>query len=283
MSIGMNGWSRNISRRWFITGCSDGLGLAIARAALDAGEEVVATARRVETLVQWAGAGGRAVQCLPLDVTDPGQIEQAVMAAGRIDILVNNAGHGYLAAVEEGEDAKIRQTFEVNFFGPAALIRAALPGMRAQGGGTVVNISSVAGFLAGAGSAYYASAKYALEGLSDALLAEAAPLGIDVLIVEPGPIRTSFAGRSILSSPSIAAYGPTAGKRQQQILAAHGHQSGDPDAIARLLVELVAEAPPVRRAIIGNMARRGVQHKLDQVAQDLERLREQSLATDHAE
>lgn len=201
--------------------------------------------------------------------------------AGEIDILVNNAGIGYLAAVEEGEDAKIRQTFEVNFFAPAALIRAVLPAMRDKGAGTIVNISSVAGFLAGAGSAYYAASKYALEGLSDALIAEAAPLGIRVLLVEPGPIRTSFAGRSIASSPANPAYAATAGTRQQQILQSDGAQTGDPDKIARLLVELVGEDVPIQRAVLGEMAMRGVARKLELVARDLGRLRTRSLATDY--
>lgn len=270
-------------RRWLITGCSDGLGRAIAGAALAAGDEVIATARRVDTLAPLRAISGGVLRELELDVTAPDQIARAAAVAGPIDILVNNAGHGYLAAVEEGEDDKIRRTFEVNFFGAAALIRAVLPGMRARGAGTVVNISSVAGVLAGAGSAYYAAAKYALEGLSDALIAEAGPLGIRVLIVEPGPIRTSFAGRSILTSPAIPAYAASAGKRQQQIRQADGVQTGDPDRIARLIVELVGEETPVRRVILGDMAMRGVTRKLESVAHDRDLLRDRSLATDYSD
>ena len=269
-----------IKRRWLITGCSDGLGYALARAALLAGHDVIATARRIEPLTSFGDVGPGSILPLELDVTDPAQIARTVEQAGRIDVLVNNAGHGYLAAVEEGEDAKIRQTFEVNFFGAAALIRAALPGMRARGAGTIMNISSVAGFFAGAGSAYYAASKYALEGLSDALVAEAGPLGIKIIVVEPGPIRTSFAGRSILSSPTIAAYRDTAGKRQQQIIASNGAQTGDPDAIGRFLVELVDEGVEVDRVVLGAMAMRGIKRKLDLVARDLDALRERSIATD---
>jgi len=271
---------RVITRQWFITGCSDGLGFALARAALAAGHDVVATARHETALAPLRQVRGGTLRTATLDVTDPARIEQAIADAGPIDVLVNNAGHGYLAAVEEGEDSRIRRTFEVNFFGAAALIRAVLPGMRERGGGTVVNISSVAGFLAGAGSAYYAASKYALEGLSDALAAEAGPLGVRVLVVEPGPIRTSFAGRSLLSSPSLPAYADSAGRRQEQIRAADGNQAGDPDAIARLIVELVEEETPAQRIILGDMAMRGVARKLEMVAGDLNLLRDRSLATD---
>jgi NAD(P)-dependent dehydrogenase (short-subunit alcohol dehydrogenase family) len=274
------GWSKAITKRWFITGCSDGLGAAIARAAVEAGHDVFATARNVATLHGLVRDHGDRLTPFQLDVTDAPQMDAAIAQAGPVDVLVNNAGHGYLAAVEEGEDAKIRRTFQVNFFGAAALIRAVLPGMRERGDGTIVNVSSVAGFLAGAGSAYYAASKYALEGLSDALVAEAGALGIRVLIVEPGPIRTSFAGRSLLESPSMEAYAQTAGKRQRQIRESDGRQSGDPQAIARLIVELVDTKAPVQRVTLGAMAIRGVELKLTEVAADLEALRERSLATD---
>lgn len=265
--------------RWLVTGCSDGLGRSIVEAALTAGHAVIATARDVATLDRF----GDRVTALPLDVTMPADIRTvaaAAEAAGGVDVLVNNAGHGYLAALEEGEDEKIRRTFEVNVFGPAALIRAILPSMRRRRSGCVVNISSVAGFIGGPGSAYYVASKFALEGLSDSLSAETSGFGIRTLVVEPGPIRTSFAGRSILRSPSIADYAEVAGARQNTILRADGAQEGDPDAIARLVVEAVDGGSAVSRLVIGAAAIRGVESKLAAVAVDLETMREASLRTD---
>jgi NAD(P)-dependent dehydrogenase (short-subunit alcohol dehydrogenase family) len=268
-------------KSWLITGSGGGLGLEIARAALEVGDRVVAAARRIDSLADLERDFGSAITPVRLDVTNPAEVAAAVRAAGIVDVVVNNAGHGYLAAVEEGEEDKIRQTFEVNFFGAAAIIRAVLPGMRERGDGTIVNISSVAGFSAGAGSAYYAASKYALEGLSDALIAEAGPLGVRVLIVEPGPIRTAFASTALLSSPALPAYAATAGKRQQAIKAADGKQAGDPVAIARLLVDLVHDGTPASRVVLGRMAFAGVRQKVASVLDDLATLEARGLATDY--
>ena len=166
-------------------------------------------------------------------MTRPAEIEAAVAdtrrAFGRIDVLVNNAGYGYLAAVEEGEDADIRAMFETNFFGLAAMTRAVLPVMRAQKSGAIVNISSMGGFIGFPGSGYYAATKFAVEGLSESLAKEVAPFGIKVLIVEPGPFRTDWAGRS-LKTPKrpIEAYAETAIARRRQIQGYSGNQPGDP-------------------------------------------------------
>ena len=169
---------------WFITGCSTGFGRELARLVLARGWRVVATAReeaRVADLAQ--GAGDRALT-FGLDVTQAGQVAAAVGAAearfGGIDVLVNNAGYGYQATAEEGEDAEIRAQFDANVFGLFALTRAVLPGMRARRRGHVLNLSSVAGFIGFPGSGYYAASKHAVEGWSDALAAEAGPLGIRV-------------------------------------------------------------------------------------------------------
>ncbi|MGB3583685.1 MAG: SDR family NAD(P)-dependent oxidoreductase, partial [Roseiarcus sp.] len=176
---------------WFITGCSTGFGRELSLILLKRGYRVVATARdkaKVEDIVAGNPKNGLA---LALDVDKQGQIDAAVKAAearfGRIDVLVNNAGYGYLAAVEEGDDADIRAMFETNFFGLAAMTRAVLPIMRAQKSGAIVNISSVGGFIGFPGSGYYAATKFAVEGLSESLSKEVGPLGIKVIIVEPGP------------------------------------------------------------------------------------------------
>ena len=186
---------------WFITGCSTGFGRELAKVLIDRGYRVVATARdprKIADLVEGHAVTALAVK---LDVEKQPQIEAAVEAAkrkfGRIDVLVNNAGYGYLAAVEEGDDADVRAMFETNFFGLAAMTRAVLPLMRAQKSGAIVNISSMGGFIGFPGSGYYAATKFAVEGLSESLSKEIAPFGIKVLIVEPGPFRTDWAGRSL--------------------------------------------------------------------------------------
>ncbi len=274
----------SLPQRWFVTGCSDGLGCSIAEAALSAGHDVIATARDTATLVHFEARFGDRVTALPLDVTDAMQVATAVAAAeqgGGIDVLVNNAGHGYLAAVEEGEEDKIRRTFDVNFHAVARLIRMALPAMRARGSGAIVNIGSIAGIVGGAGSAYYSAAKFAVEGLSDALAAEVAPLGIRVLMVEPGPIRTSFAGGSILESPHLHVYAATAGVRQQGIRGSDGCQSGDPDAIARLIVKTIDASPSISRLVLGARAIDLARRKLAAMAADLDAVEAASCATDH--
>ena len=183
---------------------------------------------------------------LRLDVTKQAEIEAAVAetrrAFGRIDVLVNNAGYGYLAAVEEGDDADIRAMFETNFFGLAALTRAVLPVMRAQKSGAIVNISSMGGFIGFPGSGYYAATKFAVEGLSESLAKEVAPFGIKVLIVEPGPFRTDWAGRSMkVPKRPVAAYEETAIARRRQIQGYSGNQPGDPVRAAEAIIATIEQ------------------------------------------
>src|SRR5271154_7403137 len=192
---------------WLITGCSTGFGRELSLILLKRGYRVVATARdksKVDDIVAGNPKNGLA---LALDVDKQGQIDAAVKAAearfGRIDVLVNNAGYGYLAAVEEGDDADVRAMFETNFFGLAAMTRAVLPIMRAQKSGAIVNVSSMGGFIGFPGSGYYAATKFAVEGLSESLSKEVGPLGIKVIIVEPGPFRTHWAGRSPEADPEL--------------------------------------------------------------------------------
>ncbi len=218
---------------WFITGCSTGFGRDLARLILDRGWRAVVTARdqaRVADLVQ--GREDRAL-ALDLDVADQVRIPAAVRAAeerfGAIDVLVNNAGYGYQASVEEGEDAEIRAQFDANVFGLFAMIRAVLPGMRARRSGHILNITSVAGFVGFPGSGYYAASKHAVEGLSDSLGREVAPLGIRVTCIEPGPFRTDWAGRSLKQTPSrIPDYADTAAARLKATAEVSGKQAGDP-------------------------------------------------------
>lgn len=190
---------------WLITGCSTGLGRALAEAVIDAHHNAVVTARDAAKVADLADVAPDRVLAVALDVTKPDQIDSAVRQAeqrfGGVDVLVNNAGYGYRAAVEEGDDAEVRTLFETHFFGAVAMIKAVLPGMRARRSGAIVNVSSIGAQVMPVGSGYYAAAKAALEGMSGALRGELAPLGISVTVVEPGAFRTDFAGARSFSRP----------------------------------------------------------------------------------
>lgn len=282
--------SRDTTPVWFITGCSTGFGRALAERVLARGWRVVATARdkaRVEDLGA-DGQGGDRLLPLALDVTEPAQIAAAVAAAqthfGRIDVLVNNAGYGYQSSIEEGEDAEIRAQFEANVFGLFAITRAVLPGFRAQKSGHVINITSVAGLAGFPGSGYYAASKHAVEGFSDSLRAEAAPLGIKVTCVEPGPFRTDWAGRSLRQTPNrIADYAGTAGQRMETTKGYSGEQPGDPVAAADAMIAVTQEAEPPRHFVLGAFGMGAVTERLKARLDEIESLRARSLATDFAD
>ena len=243
---------------WLITGCSTGLGREFARAALAHGFRVAATARDSRSIADLVdGREGEAI-ALKLDVTDPGEIAVAVAEAertfGHIDVLVNNAGYGYAAAVEEGDDAEVRAQFETNVFGLASMIRAVLPGMRARGQGAIVNVASVGGLRGGAGGGYYCASKFAVVGLSESLAHEIEPLGLRVMIVEPGPFRTDWAGRSMKGpARSIPAYDATAGRRRRDIAGYAGAQPGDPARAAEAVIRALHSPLPPRHLVLGRV------------------------------
>jgi NAD(P)-dependent dehydrogenase (short-subunit alcohol dehydrogenase family) len=233
---------------WLITGCSTGLGRALAEAVIAAGHNAVVTARDAERVADLADRATDRVLAVPLDVTDPDQVTSVVRQAeqrfGGVDVLVNNAGYGYRAAVEEGDEGDVRTLFETHFFGPIAMIKAVLRGMRARRAGAIVNISTIGVQIMPMGSGYYAASKAALEGMSGALYAELKPLGISVTVVEPGAVRTDFAGRSLTqSSTVIDDYAETAGKRRKEHDTAHGTQPGDPAASA-IISAVESDEPP---------------------------------------
>ncbi len=271
---------------WFITGCSTGFGLELAKLVLGRGWRAVVTARdagRVASLVE--GAGDRGLP-LGLDVTDQGQVEAGVAAAleryGRIDVLVNNAGYGYQASAEEGVEAEIRAQFDANVFGLFALTRAVLPTMRAQKSGHVINITSVAGLVGFPGSGYYAASKHAVEGWSDALAIETAPLGIKVTCVEPGPFRTDWAGRSLKQTPNrIADYAETAGARLKSTADISGKQAGDPVRAAEAMIHITEIDHPPRHLVLGAWGHDAVSKRLRQRLEEIEAWRERGLATDY--
>ena len=244
---------------WLITGCSTGLGRALAQAVLAHGHNAVVTARKVAAVQDFSAAYPDSALALPLDVTDGSQVAGAVAQAedrfGAVDVLVNNAGYGYRAAVEEGDESDVRTLFDTNVFGPVAMIKAVLPGMRARRAGAIVNISSIGARIAPAGSGYYAATKAALEGLSGSLRKELEPLGISVTAVEPGAFRTDFAGRSLTqSADAIADYAETAGKRRKEHDTVHGTQPGDPDKAAEAIIAAVEAADSPGLLLLGEDA-----------------------------
>jgi len=240
-----------MTKTWLITGCSTGFGSILAEAVLARGDTLVATARTASSLDGLAGRYPGAVRTAALDVTKPGDAAAAVALAegafGKLDILVNNAGHGFLGAVEEGAPDEYRPLFETNVFGLIETTRAALPALRRTGGGRIVNLSSTAGIAGRAGSGYYCATKFAVEGLSEALAEEVAPFGIAVIIVEPGPFRTDFLGRSINAAKlRLPAYDATAGKMRSYRDSNDGQQDGNPrKAVAVILKAVDADEPPL--------------------------------------
>ncbi|WP_028203095.1 oxidoreductase [Paraburkholderia nodosa] len=278
--------SPNASPVWFVTGCSTGFGRELARAVLARGWRCVATARNKASLDDLAPEAGDRLLPVSLDVTDAAQIDAAVAAAqkqfGAIDVLVNNAGYGYQSSIEEGEEREIRAQFDANAFGLFALTRAVLPGMRARRKGHVINITSVAGLAGFPGSGYYAASKHAVEGFSDSLLAEVAPLGIKVTCVEPGPFRTDWAGRSLVQTASrIDDYAETAGARMQRTAQGSGHQPGDPVRAAQAMIRITETEKPPRHLVLGAFGVDAVANRLRAALADIEAWRELSLGTDY--
>jgi NAD(P)-dependent dehydrogenase (short-subunit alcohol dehydrogenase family) len=272
---------------WLITGCSTGFGRDLARLVLDRGWRAVVTARGRERVADLAD-GNETALALDLDVNDQSQIDAAVEAAvakfGRIDVLVNNAGYGYQASVEEGTEAEIRAQFDTNVFGLFALTRAVLPVMRAQRSGNIVNFTSVAGLVGFPGSGYYAASKHAVEGWSDALLAEVAPLGIGVTCVEPGPFRTDWAGRSLRQTPStITDYADTAKARMEGTKAYSGTQVGDPVRAGEAIITAVQQDTPPRHLVLGRFGYDAVTAKLKERLAAIEAAKSVSLNADFPE
>ena len=270
---------------WLITGCSTGFGRELAKLVLGRGWCAVVTARdpqKIQDLT--AGTDGRGL-ALKLDVTDSAQVAEAVKKAeatfGKIDVLVNNAGFGYMAAVEEGEDDEVRAMFETNFFGLVDVTRAVLPRMRQRRSGHIVNISSIGGFVGFPSSGYYNATKFAVEGLSEALAKEVEPLGIKVLIVEPGPFRTDWAGRSLKQTRNgIEDYAKTAGTRRQAISSGSGKQPGDPVRAAKAMIEVVQSSNSPLRLVLGRMALETARSKLELLRQDFNAWEKTSIDAD---
>lgn len=270
--------------RWFITGSSAGFGRVFAETLLDRGDTVVATARDPRSLADLVDKYPDAVLALPLDVTDAGQVRAAVdaaVAAGPIDVLVNNAGHGLLGALEELSGEEIRDVLAVNLLGALAVTRAVLPHMRARRRGHIVQMSSVGGVIGNPGHAIYATSKFALEGASEALAGEVAPFGIGVTIVEPGPFRTEFLGRSLRRATPIPDYedGP-AGALRARFGTQHGQQPGDPVRAVEAIIDVVHSSSAPLRLPLGRQAVERIRGKLQGQLADLEACAEVAIAAD---
>ena len=277
-----------MTKTWLITGCSTGFGRLLAEAALNRGDQVVATARDPAKLSDLAMAFPKTARAAALDVTKPGAAEKAVALAveafGKLDILVNNAGFGFIGAIEEATPDEYRPMFETNVFGLIETTRAALPAMRKTGaGGRIVNMSSGAGIKGLQGSGHYNATKFAVEGISEALAQEVAPFGIAVIIVEPGPFRTDFLGRSISAAKKeMPEYAATAGMFRAYRVNNDGKQVGDPDKGVKVILKAVdAERPPLHLPL-GARAYELARAKIAEFTRDIDAWEAEAKATDYA-
>ena len=260
---------------WFITGCSTGFGRELAKEVLANGYSAVVAARNTDDVKDIVEAYTQTAMMVRLDVTVATDIAAAVDAAvkkfGRIDVLVNNAGIGYFGAIEESEDDAVRKMFEINFFGLAKMTQEVLPVMRKQRSGHIVNIASIGGLRAFPGVGFYNATKFAVDGFSEALSKETAPLGIKVTIVAPSGFRTDWAGRSAEDSPvKIDDYATTAGKNAGDIRGYSGNQPGDPVKAAKAIIKAVEAGEPPLRLLLGKAALKGARMKLEELKNDFD-------------
>jgi NAD(P)-dependent dehydrogenase (short-subunit alcohol dehydrogenase family) len=277
--------SQSNHRVWFITGTSQGFGRELVRAALQRGDSVAATSRQPQAVAAAFPAEKERLLTASMDLRDPKQIssvvEQAVGRFGRIDILVNNAGYGVTGAVEEATEREIANVYDTNVFGLLRVTRAVLPHMRKQRSGHIVNLSSIGGLTGMPGWGIYNSTKFAVEGLSEALAAELAPLGIGVTIVEPGPFRTDFLGGSLVKTANVLPdYATTAGKTRASADERNRKQQGDPAAAADAIVQAVTSPEPPLHLILGKFAYDRMDQKLSDFRREMEHWRDLTLGTD---
>lgn len=277
--------NHNFKRVWMITGASRGIGAKITAAALANGDAVIATARDPQVVITQFGSTP-ALLATKLDVTDETQIATAVQEAmtkfGRIDVLVNNAGYGMVGAVEEASAAEVKKIYETNVFGVLNVIRAVLPSMRKQRSGHLINISSLGGYRAAVGFGVYCSTKFAIEGLTEALYNELAPLGIHATVIEPGYFRTDFLDATSLSpsTRSIDDYAATAGLIRSHAKTISHQQPGDPEKLAQAIVKLVESKKPPLRLPLGTDALKCIEEKHAFVNQELQLWRDLTVSTD---
>jgi NAD(P)-dependent dehydrogenase (short-subunit alcohol dehydrogenase family) len=274
----------NMSKVWFITGGSRGLGRALTKAVLDAGHQVLATARRPEQLADLVKTYGDRIRTAKLDVRSPKDAESAAAAAinafGRIDVVVNNAGYGFAGAFEEMSAEEFKGQIDTNFWGVVHVTRAVLPILRRQGAGHLIQITSTGGRMTVPGLSAYHAAKFAVEGLSEALAQEIKPLGLKLTIVEPGGFRTDWAGASMSYASPIKAYAPSVGVIRSHVEQMDGQQPGDPRKAAAAIMKIAELAEPPLRLPLGNDAMAVLRHSYKTSAEELERWSDITQSTD---
>lgn len=275
-------------KRWLITGASSGFGRLLAEYVASIGATVVATARNVDQLEPFMIQHAGHAFVLPLDVTDQDSINHAVADAvahvGHIDVLVNNAGYGVTGALEEVSEGEYMPMFQTNVFGLINMTRALLPQFRERRSGMIVNLSSIGGLIGAAGWGYYNATKFAVEGLSEALAAELAPLGVHVMAVEPGPFRTDFLGRSgVEAKHRISDYELTAGKTREYFQTQAGKQPGDPQRAVEAIVAAVSDPNPPKHLLLGKLALTRFRKRLDDWKDELDRWEEMTVGADYPE
>ncbi len=273
---------------WLITGCSTGLGRALAEAVLARGDRCVVTARNPKQVEDIAAGYKETALVLELDVTDRAEVESSVKSAestfGRIDVLVNNAGIGYFGSIEESDEAEVKRMFDINVWGLSAMTRVVLPGMRDRRSGHIVNVSSIAGLTAIPALAYYNATKFAVEGFSESLAKEVAPLGIKVTLVEPSGFRTDWAGRSAKEVKNdIPDYAETAGQYLKNLRSANGKQEGDPKRAAAAIIKAVESKDPPLHLLLGKAAWKNAHLKIDALKKDFDAWRETTEGADFPE
>jgi NAD(P)-dependent dehydrogenase (short-subunit alcohol dehydrogenase family) len=267
---------------WFITGVSRGLGKALAEAVLADGDIVIGTSRGSSTISDVSGN----LHLLPLEITDAraiaSTIERAIALRGRLDVIVNNAGYGLLGSIEEATEDQVTHLFDVNFHGPRRIIQAVLPQLRRQRSGHIINITSIAGLAPGAGSGFYAAAKFAVEGLSQSLAQEVAPLGIKVTVIEPGAFRTDFLSDHSIRSTQARTddYAPSVGAVVSRLERSAGKQIGDPVRGAQAIIQAVRATEPPLNLVLGSDALKRARDRVDRFGAEIERWASVSLSTD---
>lgn len=287
-SIDSTAVSAHKDRVWFITGTSTGFGRLLAEEVLKSGGKVIATARDRHKIADLVDQYPSTAKAFALDVTNPSQIEtvasEAITHFGRIDVLVNNAGYGIAGALEEATEAEYMPVFNTNVFGLINVTRAFLPQFRKQRSGNILNLSSIAGLSGGAGWGFYNTTKFAVEGFSEALAAELAPLGVHVTVIEPGPFRTDFLGRSgVEAALRIPDYAATAGKAREYLNTQSGKQAGDPLRAVHAMIAVVESPNPPVHLILGAIALKRFRAKLDQWNQDIAAWEQTTLGADFPE
>ncbi len=274
-----------MSKVWFITGCSTGFGRELAKEVLAAGYRAAVASRNTDDVKDIVEAHPDNAIAVKLDVTKADEISAAVEQIqskfGQIDVLVNNAGIGYFGAIEESEEDEVRRMFEINFFGLANVTKAVLPILRKQRSGHILNVASIGGLVGFPAVGFYNATKFAVDGFSESLAKEVAPLGIKVTVIAPSGFRTDWAGRSANNSKIVIDdYKDTAGANKDNIRGYSGNQPGDPVRAAKAMIKAVESENPPLRLLLGEAALKGARNKLDVLKKDFDAWEETTVGAD---